>query len=336
MLAALGLAGCGGGGTSLSTPDGASAATRLPGRIAYSQFQPTTSVAGGAEDGRRSDIYLVRADGTQRRRLTPDTLGTSNRTPVLSRAGDRIAFVSSSADLDADIYTVATDGSDLKRVTLDGAAQLEAHPAWTPDGRSLVFAAEQSTVARAATRGAAIFIIGAQGGTARRVLQTPEPITGLQVTPDGRNVVYGTSGSTDFSDRLNIAPLNGSSAPRLLTDELFSELRFAISSDGKRLALITRDPETRAFFSVITSDLEGSNRRILFTRNFSFRNIEWSPDGQYLAYEISGSFVPPPYDTVDGQIYIVRADDGSGLPGTAGTLGLGGVRGGQFSPSWGR
>jgi Tol biopolymer transport system component len=51
-----------------------------------------------------------------------------------------IAFVRHEADGSSAIYAVKADGSDLRRLTAGNDASNKEHPAWTPDGKTLVFA----------------------------------------------------------------------------------------------------------------------------------------------------------------------------------------------------
>lgn len=78
-------------------------------------------------------IYVMKADGTERTRLTSS--GADQR-PSWSPAGDRIVFgeVTSST---GSIFTVRTDGSDLTMVT--GFESFNVEPAWSPDGDRIAF-----------------------------------------------------------------------------------------------------------------------------------------------------------------------------------------------------
>ena len=82
------------------------------------------------------DLYTVRVDGTELRRLAPAV-----RSPVAwSPDGQRLAFVAYSHDrrfeTPPDLYTVRVDGTELRRL----APAVRSPVAWSPDGQRLAFA----------------------------------------------------------------------------------------------------------------------------------------------------------------------------------------------------
>ena len=324
------LAGCGGGSNG-PLPDKAT----LFGQIAYSQNEGFSTVPGGPVDNVRSDIYLARAGGTTRARVTPPTLGTFNEAPAISPDGQSIAFVSSGDNGQArDIYTIATDGSDLRRVTADGNAIEESAPRWTRDGKRLLFYSSPSVNGTLVEF--KIYSVSAQGGTPQVLLRGDGGIFGFDLSPDGRNVAYGAYNPSDGSSRIVLRALSGTSEPRTLPGS-YDELSFAFSPDGRRLALTFRQPDGtvpgRASFALAVMNVDGTNVRTVIEGLNRSGGVSWSPNGVYLAYGSNqGSIVPPNLDAINGTIYIVRAD-GSSAPRV---LGLQGARGGQFSPSWSR
>ena len=102
-------------------------------QIAYVHYSQRSSGPLGLNPDFGGDIWLIRADGSDARRLTTDPFYAAR--PAWSPDGRRIAFVSARDAKDpsydnTEIYTIAIDGSDETRVTtLAGADYV---PSWAP------------------------------------------------------------------------------------------------------------------------------------------------------------------------------------------------------------
>ena len=90
--------------------------------------------------GRETNLFVVNADGSDLRRLTPNELFAID--PDWSPDGSSIVFLSSvpsngeEEPFANDIYTIGSDGTGVRRLTTDG---ISVRPNWTADGR-IVFA----------------------------------------------------------------------------------------------------------------------------------------------------------------------------------------------------
>lgn len=103
------------------------------------EFQPAwspdgTRIAFGHGIGRRAEIFVMNADGTDLTRLTRDRFEDS--VPAWSPDGTTIAFASR-RQRNTDLYLMAPDGSDLRRLT--HVAAIDEDLDWAPDGSRLVF-----------------------------------------------------------------------------------------------------------------------------------------------------------------------------------------------------
>jgi TolB protein len=91
-------------------------------------------------DGRA--LYLIRADGTGARRLTPWALQAGGR-PDWSPDGKRILFQSFSNRLGGvgvNLYTVRPDGKGMRQLTHVGDSERVLGESYSPDGTSIAFA----------------------------------------------------------------------------------------------------------------------------------------------------------------------------------------------------
>lgn len=91
-------------------------------------------------DGGGSDIAWIPIGGGSRRKLTGG-LGSSERSPVWSPDGTRIAYCGV-YDYQSEIAVMNADGSSVKRLTHDPAS--DCNPAWSPDGSQIIFVSKRS------------------------------------------------------------------------------------------------------------------------------------------------------------------------------------------------
>ncbi|MDX1392927.1 MAG: hypothetical protein R3195_00995 [Gemmatimonadota bacterium] len=88
------------------------------------------------------DIYVMNADGSDKRRLTDN--GAANFAPYFHPGGEKVIFASNLADPSSrnfDLFLVNLDGTGLEQVTFTD--EFESFPMFTPDGTRLVFASNR-------------------------------------------------------------------------------------------------------------------------------------------------------------------------------------------------
>jgi Tol biopolymer transport system component len=93
-----------------------------------------------AVTGANNDVWVMNADGTGAVNLTPDAPTAVEQSPAWSPDGTKIAFWSNRDAADGggfDIYVINADGTNLRRLT--NAPGNDALPAWSSDGRYIVF-----------------------------------------------------------------------------------------------------------------------------------------------------------------------------------------------------
>jgi TolB protein len=86
----------------------------------------------------RTDIYIMNADGSNKRLVTNERLlpgdPKDDEIPSFSSSGRKIIF-----SRDSDLYTIRPDGSGLTNLTNDGKSSSEYGPVWSPDGTKIAY-----------------------------------------------------------------------------------------------------------------------------------------------------------------------------------------------------
>ncbi len=133
-----------------------------------------------------SDIDAIALDSVD---ATPAPLLAStheDREPALSPDSSRIAFVSSRSGA-PEIWLSDSSGKGERKLTSFGGPQVGA-PAWSPDGRRLVFDARPEGHAD-------LFSISIDGGTPEPIARSPSNELAPAFAPGGRDVIYGSDRS---------------------------------------------------------------------------------------------------------------------------------------------
>ncbi len=133
-------------------------------------------------------IFVMNADGTERRNLTGDTHLRRNGVPTWSPDGRKIAFNSRRLFQDGqrdDIFAVSADGKELEQLTEDGASR---SPVYSPDGTRIAYVSDRDGDYH-------IFLMDANGSNAVKLTKTPPgvdnvepswPHGALAVNPNGK------------------------------------------------------------------------------------------------------------------------------------------------------
>ncbi|MBI4887506.1 MAG: PD40 domain-containing protein [Acidobacteria bacterium] len=187
-------------------------------------------------------------------------------------APDGASVVLWSADQESDIWRWDFARTTLTRLTFDGA--LDAHPAWTPDGRRLVFSSE-----RAGTRN--LYWQAADGtGAVERLTESPNLQNGAAVSPDGTRVIFYEVAPKTGTDVMQLQ-LDGTRRVTPLVQTPFAEQNGIISPNGRWLAYEANDSGR---FEVYVRPFPDVNRGLWQVSTGGGTRPLWAPSGQELFY----------------------------------------------------
>ena len=150
-------------------------------RVAYAGLVKTGLFGSG---GYGWEIFTSRIDGSDRRRLTKNTVTDTN--PTWSPDGTRLAFISERGLSDPSEgvhYTMAADGSDVRSLTTFRFTYKP--PIWSPDGRHIAILASDLN------EPPAIYIVDADGSDQRKIADTWTAFPSW--SPDSQHLVFVVS-----------------------------------------------------------------------------------------------------------------------------------------------
>jgi dipeptidyl aminopeptidase/acylaminoacyl peptidase len=248
-----------------------------PGNLGWSPDGKWLACGGYPWQEEAKGLWLIKADGSQKRHLTE----TNDWAPSFSPDGRRLAFVRNDGGLWA-IYVVPL-ASDLTpegpgiRVTPEGVSVRGL--AWMPDGRGIVFSSSGHFALSRLQR------IALPSGTGAPTAP-PEPLvfgeqgTGLSISKSGR-LVYSAQVRDTGIWKITIAGAQSSVAGPL-APSTFDEHTAVYSPDGKRLAFASTRSGAEEIWA---SDADGSNPVQLTNMNGPMcANPTWAPDGRAILF----------------------------------------------------
>ena len=250
------------------------------------------------------DIWAVRADGRDRRRLTRSGSGI-DFDPDLSPDGRSIVFRSSRGRYARDRYGIGLEAIRVVNVRTRKQRQIQPHtgglfPAWSPDGRLIAFSGLRSAGGRVDT----IQLMRPDGSG---LVDLDVPGEGAAWSPDGSRLAFG-SHPGDGNWAVWTMRRDGSDLRHLTHPVLrppagaHGDYPADWSPDGSRILFSSEAHGDRELF-VINADGTG-RRRITHWRGGDSPQV-WLPDGRIVFGHYKGSEALPHW-------YLIRPD-GSGL-----------------------
>ncbi len=298
------------------------------------------------KDRKQSRLWLLSVDGKNHTKLTNQDKNESS--PVWSLDGTRIAFTSSTNN-GSEIFVYWLKTSKIARLT-----QLDKSPSglhWSPDGKQLVFTkkvgqsnptlvkppkkpkgAKWADHPRVTTRlkyeadGSGyiepgfrhLFVISAEGGTARQISKGDFNFGTPQWSKDSKSLFFSSNLNSDWEYQTRnseIYAINiNDGTTTALTDRNGPDYGLSISPNGKQIAYLGYDDKIQTYQvnNIYLMNLDGSNKKeIKTTLDRGKSNLKWSPDGKglYFKYDDKGN-TKIGYSSLSGKTTLVANNVG--------------------------
>jgi TolB protein len=240
--------------------------------------QPSYKIAFASQVDGNYELYLVNPDGSGLQRLT-DHPG-SDTSPAWSPDGSRIAFVYNWNGYD-DIYVMNPDGSGLVQITAD--ADWKFNLSWSPDGQKFRYQANNEE-----HDNGSIFVIDTDGSNRVQLTDWSMELYSPAWSPDGSRIAFLMDNPNVPELEIYMMNADGSGVTQLTDDEL-GKGSLAWSPDGSQIAYTFHPASycsapSGSCYQIGLINVDGSGFRQLTYYNADHWDLDWSPDGAYLAY----------------------------------------------------
>lgn len=227
-------------------------------------------------DGGQSAVYLVNIETGDRRRVTAQADFLSETTPRFSPDGKSIAFIRVFREDEhgrnigkQDLFIVPTSGGEPHRLTSDGV--IINSLTWSADGDYIYFVPVQPPNRTVVRR------IPTVGGEQEIVSTGSENITNIDISPDGRTLVF----AEDVRRwKIWLVTPDGQTGSKLI-DSDFVEFFPQFSPDGSSIAFQT---DRTGKSEIWTMDADGENLLQVTDTPFPSTSPQFSPDGSNIVF----------------------------------------------------
>ena len=259
-------------------------ADRILETLGFGRGIARTQIAFVSDRSGTKQIYVMDYDGTNQHRVGGTDLSV---TPKWSPVDDRIAYTSWRPGPQITIVSASGDRHSFQQPSIANSV-----PAWSPDGKSIVYASRRDEDTE-------IYIADADGRNARRLTNSRGIDTSPVFNPaTGRRIAF-VSGRSGTPQIFTMAS-DGTDVQRL-TEEGGDAENPAYSPDGRMIAFAWQKPEAGNFDIYIYDTTTQKFVQLTSEKGNNERPV-WAPDGKHIAFQSNRSGSTQIYSmTVDGK-----------------------------------
>jgi Tol biopolymer transport system component len=241
---------------------------------------------------RRSELWVMRADGSRQRRLTRTPAAFEDVfNPVWAPNGRRIAFVF--ADPGGQRIGVVNVNGSGQRVLVDDRGGSASSPAWSPDGTKLAYTS--------ATSGSGALYVADRNGNNPKRLTPLNQSYGVPDyptwSPDGRLIAFMAT-KTSFPQNITVGAVyamrpDGTHVTRLTPEVTGYETPPRWSPNGNRIAFACLEGKPSYHdemkrMCVVRRDGSGFTKLSgpASSGIHTYPTPSWSPDGRWITYDV--------------------------------------------------
>jgi TolB protein len=235
-------------------------------------WTPDGRIAYVSNEGGNADVWLMDADGKNRKQLT--TNSGVNVSPVVSADGRFIVFASVRNGV-KNIWRMDIDGSNPTKLT---SGLVDSYPVISRDNKWVIYAALEGSKPT-------LWKVSARGGGAPAQL-SDHPGTAPSISPDGKLMAYLYPDSPDpFAppNRIAVMPLEGTQPLNTFSFQVSGTVATVSewSTDGKSIIYSVNNNNVSNLWS---QPLDGSGpKQITDFKGNLITGFAWSRDGKQLA-----------------------------------------------------
>jgi len=222
-------------------------------------------------------ILSLAVDTLETRTLTEPPVGYQDWGPAFSPDGKQMAFIRVNGNLTAaEIYVKSTSGGGARRMTFDDGAII-GPPAWTGDGKSILFSSTRSGLPT-------VWRIPASGGSPVQLTEVGVKAVHPTVAAEGHRLAFEQEMGSSSLWRLNVAEVGKKDSATQVTASKGFNGPAEFSPDARRIVLVSDRSGTSEIY---ICDANGSNLLQLTTLGNGGAPVtpHWSPDGQRIVFD---------------------------------------------------